>query len=227
MLAVFAELVRADGNGPVADLGCGPGRGPKPARTRHESSGVDLSPGDGRGGARGAPAPAGRRRVDVGDRPTRRRARRHRRVVLDHPHAAGAAAVGVRRVPPGARARGRLLLAFQAGDACVHLEHAYGHAISTRRVPVVARVHTPRGASNTGSSCRPNSSASPWNARRPSRHTSWPARQTDPPWPLLEFRTRRPMTVRTSRIRSWATGRWICSSFPGGGITSRASGMTR
>jgi predicted RNA methylase len=26
LLAVFAELVRADGNGAVADVGCGPGR---------------------------------------------------------------------------------------------------------------------------------------------------------------------------------------------------------
>jgi len=26
LLAVFAELVRAAGNGPVADIGCGPGR---------------------------------------------------------------------------------------------------------------------------------------------------------------------------------------------------------
>src|SRR4051794_7850805 len=29
-LALFAELVRAEGNGPVADAGCGPGRPPPP-----------------------------------------------------------------------------------------------------------------------------------------------------------------------------------------------------
>ncbi|WP_449062450.1 class I SAM-dependent DNA methyltransferase [Planomonospora algeriensis] len=45
MLAVFAELVRAGGAGPVADLGCGPGR-----MTAHlhdlglTVSGIDLSP---------------------------------------------------------------------------------------------------------------------------------------------------------------------------------------
>jgi SAM-dependent methyltransferase len=46
MLAAFAELVQAAGGGPVADLGCGPGRvtahldGPGVA-----AFGVDLSPG--------------------------------------------------------------------------------------------------------------------------------------------------------------------------------------
>ncbi|MDG4798907.1 class I SAM-dependent methyltransferase [Micromonospora sp. WMMD1082] len=46
ILALFAELVRAQGNGPVADIGCGPGR-----ITAHlhriglDAFGVDLSPG--------------------------------------------------------------------------------------------------------------------------------------------------------------------------------------
>ncbi|MFI6237743.1 class I SAM-dependent DNA methyltransferase [Micromonospora sp. NPDC050784] len=45
ILALFAELVRAQGNGPVADIGCGPGR-----ITAHlhdiglDAFGVDLSP---------------------------------------------------------------------------------------------------------------------------------------------------------------------------------------
>jgi SAM-dependent methyltransferase len=45
LLALFAELVRAQGNGPVADVGCGPGR-----LTGHlrgaglDAFGVDLSP---------------------------------------------------------------------------------------------------------------------------------------------------------------------------------------
>jgi trans-aconitate methyltransferase len=45
LLAAFAELVLADGGGPVADLGCGPGR-----VTTHlhalglDAFGVDLSP---------------------------------------------------------------------------------------------------------------------------------------------------------------------------------------
>ncbi|MEV4756428.1 methyltransferase domain-containing protein [Micromonospora sp. NPDC049559] len=45
LLATFAELVRADGGGPVADLGCGPGR---VATVLHglglDAIGVDLSP---------------------------------------------------------------------------------------------------------------------------------------------------------------------------------------
>lgn len=46
ILALFAELVRAAGNGPVADVGCGPGR-----LTAHlngiglDAFGIDLSPG--------------------------------------------------------------------------------------------------------------------------------------------------------------------------------------
>jgi SAM-dependent methyltransferase len=45
VLALFAELVRAEGNGPVADAGCGPGR-----LTAHlcdiglDAFGIDLSP---------------------------------------------------------------------------------------------------------------------------------------------------------------------------------------
>ncbi|PBC70865.1 methyltransferase family protein [Streptomyces sp. TLI_235] len=45
-LALFAELVRAGGGGPVADLGCGPGR--ITAHLRHlgvDAFGIDLSPG--------------------------------------------------------------------------------------------------------------------------------------------------------------------------------------
>ena len=46
IFALFAELIRAEGNGPVADVGCGPGR-----ITAHlrgiglDAFGVDLSPG--------------------------------------------------------------------------------------------------------------------------------------------------------------------------------------
>jgi SAM-dependent methyltransferase len=46
ILGLFAELVRAGGNGPVADVGCGPGR-----LTGHlhgiglDAFGIDLSPG--------------------------------------------------------------------------------------------------------------------------------------------------------------------------------------
>jgi len=46
LLAVFAELVRAGGNGPVADIGCGPGR--VTVFLEHlglDAFGIDLSPG--------------------------------------------------------------------------------------------------------------------------------------------------------------------------------------
>ena len=45
LLAAFAELVLADGGGPVADLGCGPGRlTPHLAALGLDPFGVDLSP---------------------------------------------------------------------------------------------------------------------------------------------------------------------------------------
>jgi SAM-dependent methyltransferase len=45
MLAAFAELVQADGGGPVADLGCGPGHVTAHLNTLGVSAfGVDLSP---------------------------------------------------------------------------------------------------------------------------------------------------------------------------------------
>ncbi|MGF6882011.1 ubiquinone/menaquinone biosynthesis C-methylase UbiE [Nocardia sp. GAS34] len=45
MLGVFAELVRADGGGPVADVGCGPGRlTPYLADLGLDVFGIDLSP---------------------------------------------------------------------------------------------------------------------------------------------------------------------------------------
>lgn len=46
VLGLFAELVLADGGGPVADLGCGPGRiTGHLARLGLDAFGVDLSPG--------------------------------------------------------------------------------------------------------------------------------------------------------------------------------------
>ncbi|HEY0453358.1 class I SAM-dependent DNA methyltransferase [Actinophytocola sp.] len=46
LLAVFAELVRAGGNGPVADVGCGPGRVTILLdRLGLDAFGIDLSPG--------------------------------------------------------------------------------------------------------------------------------------------------------------------------------------
>ena len=130
MLEAFAERVRAGGGGPVADLGCGPGR-----VTVHleklglDAFGIDLSPG----------------MVAVA-----RRAHPHLRFEtgtmtgLDLPDAALAGALvwystvhtpidelpvmfaEFRRVlAPG----GHLLIAFKVGDGQVRLEHAYGHDV--------------------------------------------------------------------------------------------------
>jgi len=136
MLGTFAELVTANGGGPVADLGCGPGRVTEYlAGLGMNAFGVDLSPG----------------MIEV----ARSRYPGHRFEVgsmdaLDIDAASLAGAVAwysiihtpddrqpalfgefARVIRPG----GWLLLAFQVGDDVVHLERAYGHDLSldTRR----------------------------------------------------------------------------------------------
>jgi SAM-dependent methyltransferase len=131
MLVAFAELVRATGAGPVADLGCGPGR-----VTAHlhdlglTTFGVALSPEMVAVARRAHPG----LRFDEGSM-----------TALDLADGAVGGIVAwysiihtpSERLPvvfaefhrvlgPG----GHLLLAFQAGDEPVHLEQAYGHAVS-------------------------------------------------------------------------------------------------
>ncbi len=131
MLAAFADQVREAGGGPVADLGCGPGR-----VTAHltglglDAFGVDLSPEMVRVARHRHPG----LRFDEGSMAS-----------LDLPdhHLAGIVAwYSVIHTPPERlpqivaefarvlRGGGPLLLAFQVGDDRVHLEQAYGHAIS-------------------------------------------------------------------------------------------------
>jgi SAM-dependent methyltransferase len=141
VLGLFAELVLAAGGGPVADLGCGPGR-----ITAHlaglglDASGVDLSPGMVEVARRDHPG----LRFDVGSLTDLR---------LGEGTLAGAVAwyslihtptdelpavlAGLARV---LRPGGELLLAFQAGDEPVHLQHAYGHdvrLVNHRRPPAL------------------------------------------------------------------------------------------
>ena len=131
LLATFAELVRDGGDRPVADLGCGPGRVTAYlAALGLTAFGVDLSP---------AMVAVAREahpdlRFDEGSM-----------TALD----IGAGALGgilawysIIHTPPARLPAvfaeffrvlapgGYLLLAFQAGDHHVHLEHAYGHAIA-------------------------------------------------------------------------------------------------
>lgn len=131
LLAAFAELVQAAGGGPVADLGCGPGRVTAHLRALGLSAfGVDLSP---------AMIAVARRahpdlRFDEGSM-----------TALDLPDGVLGGIVAwysiihtpPERLPmafaefhrllaPG----GQVLLAFQVGDERVHVEQAYGHAVS-------------------------------------------------------------------------------------------------
>ncbi len=131
VLATFAELVRDDGGGVVADLGCGPGR-----VTAHlhalglDVFGIDLSPGM----IAVARASHPGLRFDVGtmtDLP-----------IADSSLAGAVAWYSIIHTPPemlsvvfGEFARvltpgGRLVLAFQVGDERRHLDEAYGHSVS-------------------------------------------------------------------------------------------------
>jgi SAM-dependent methyltransferase len=136
MLGIFAEQVIEAGRGPVADLGCGPGR-----VTAHlaglglDAFGVDLSPGMVAVARQAHPG----LRFEVGTM-----------AALDIPDASLAGVVAwysIIHTPPERQAGlfaefarvlrpgGWLLLAFQVGDGVVHLRHAYGHDIDlhTRR----------------------------------------------------------------------------------------------
>ncbi len=131
LLAGFAELVQAAGSGPVADVGCGPGR-----VTAHLHDlgltvvGVDLSPQMVAVARRAHPG----LRFDVGSM-----------LALDLPDGALGGIVAsysiihipLVRLPevfvefhrvlaPG----GHALLSFQVGDEPLHLTEAFGHAIS-------------------------------------------------------------------------------------------------
>lgn len=131
LLAGFAELVQAAGAGPVADVGCGPGR-----VTAHLHSlgltafGVDLSPQMVALARRAHP----RLRFDVGSM-----------LALDLPDGALGGIVAnysIIHIPPERlpdvfaefhrvlAPGGHLLLVFQVGDESLHLTEAFGRVIS-------------------------------------------------------------------------------------------------
>ncbi|MER6467490.1 class I SAM-dependent DNA methyltransferase [Streptomyces collinus] len=131
MLAAFAELVRAPGGGPVADLGCGPGR-----VTAHlhalgvDAFGVDLSPEMIAVARRTYPG----LRFGVGsmtaldlESGTLGGIVAWYSTVHTPPESLPAVFAECHRVlAPG----GHLLLAFKAGERHRHLERAYGHEVS-------------------------------------------------------------------------------------------------
>ncbi|MFC6015194.1 class I SAM-dependent methyltransferase [Plantactinospora solaniradicis] len=131
LLATFAELVRAGGNGPVADVGCGPGR---VTIVLHElgldAFGIDLSPGMIAHARRTYPG----LRFEVGSM-----------LALDLPDASLGgllAYYSVIHVPWERRPEvfaefhrvlapgGQLMLAFQVGDDCMHRDEVFGKPIN-------------------------------------------------------------------------------------------------
>ncbi|OAH12717.1 class I SAM-dependent methyltransferase [Streptomyces jeddahensis] len=131
MLAAFAELVGADGAGPVADLGCGPGR-----VTAHLASlgldafGVDLSPGMVEVARRTYPGlrfdEGSMTALDLQDESVGGIVAWYSTVHTPPEELPLVFAEFHRVLAPG----GHLLLAFKVGDERVCLEHAYGHAVS-------------------------------------------------------------------------------------------------
>jgi ubiquinone/menaquinone biosynthesis C-methylase UbiE len=131
MLGAFAELVRADRDGPIADLGCGPGRVTAFLHGMGSTVfGVDLS---------SAMVAEARRtypdlRFDEGSMSCLDLADNSLGGVVAwysiiHTPLELLTSIFVefhRVLAPG----GYLLLAFQTGDTVVHLEHAYGHTLS-------------------------------------------------------------------------------------------------
>jgi SAM-dependent methyltransferase len=131
LLAAFAELVRADDVGPVADLGCGPGR-----VTAHlhdlglTAFGVDLSSAMVAVARRAHPS----LRFDEGSMTALDLADgvlggivAWYSIIHTPPERLPLVFAEFHRVlGPG----GHVLLAFQVGDGRVHLEQAYGHALS-------------------------------------------------------------------------------------------------
>jgi SAM-dependent methyltransferase len=131
MLAAFAELVLADGGAPVADLGCGPGRVTAHLHTLGvDAFGIDLSPAMVAEARRRHPAlrfeEGSLAALDLADGAVGGIVAWYSIIHTPPAHLPAVLAEFRRVLAPG----GHVLLAFQAGDERVHLEEAYGHAVS-------------------------------------------------------------------------------------------------
>ncbi|GIH12256.1 class I SAM-dependent DNA methyltransferase [Rugosimonospora africana] len=131
LLTAFAELVRAAGGGPVADLGCGPGHVTAYLRDLGlTAAGVDLSPSMVEVARRAYPG----LRFDEGSMSALDRADGELggivawySIIHTPPERLPALFAEFHRVlAPG----GHVLLAFQAGDERLRVERAYGQAVS-------------------------------------------------------------------------------------------------
>ncbi|NYI07542.1 class I SAM-dependent methyltransferase [Allostreptomyces psammosilenae] len=131
MLAAFSELVRAPGTGPVADLGCGPGRVTAHLHTLGvDAFGIDLSPGMITVARRTHPE----LRFDVGSMTALELADDSLggivawySTVHTPPEVLPTVFAECHRVlAPG----GHMLLAFKVGDLRRHMDQAYGHEVS-------------------------------------------------------------------------------------------------
>ncbi|GAB3965258.1 class I SAM-dependent DNA methyltransferase [Streptomyces sparsus] len=131
MLAAFCDLVRAPGRGPVADLGCGPGRITAHLHARGvDAFGIDLSPEmiavarrthPGLRSEEGSMTGLGLPDAGLGGVVA------WYSTVHTPPEVLPAVFAECRRVlAPG----GRLLLAFKVGDQRRRLSRAYGHELS-------------------------------------------------------------------------------------------------
>ena len=131
MLAAFAELVQAGGAGPVADIGCGPGR-----LTAHLHSlgltafGLDLSPEMVAVARRAHPGlrfdEGSMTALDLSDGALRGIVAWYSIIHIPPEELPAAFAEFHRVLAHG----GRLLVAFQVGDELLHLTEALGHAVS-------------------------------------------------------------------------------------------------
>jgi len=131
MLTAFAELVQAAGARPVADIGCGPGR---VTGYLHELGvtcfGIDLSPVMLALARRAYPAlrfgEGSMSALGLADAALGGIVAWYSIIHTPPSRLPDVFAEFCRALRPG----GYLLLAFQAGDDVVHLEQAYGHAVS-------------------------------------------------------------------------------------------------